>query len=214
MFHSLYHQTLSTGAAETKSGSSALLNWPASYTEHFKQIDLHHYTLEVTGLVERPHTFTYQELLGLTRIQQNRRLVFADGYAFRSSWEGFIAQELLHKVAPKPQARFLIQRNAAGQTECLPIKDLYANRALFCLRVNHKSLPELYGGPVRLMVFDRYAHKGLGQVVQLELSDHEVPGDYSKLGYDDAGEIQAGNYYACDLRNIQPVHHTGEVTQW
>jgi DMSO/TMAO reductase YedYZ molybdopterin-dependent catalytic subunit len=215
MFHSIYHkQTAPQAAQETASANRAFLNWPATYSQGFQSFDPHQYQLNVCGLVERPHTFSFQELMALTRIQQNRRLVFADGYTFRSSWEGFVVQELLHRAAPKPQARFLIQTNLSGQVECLPLKDLYSQRALFCVRVNHKPLPELYGGPIRLMVFDRYAHKGLGQIVSLELSDHEIPGDFSKLGYEASGEIQAGEYYASDLRSLQQIKTAGEVTQW
>lgn len=237
MFHSLYHQTVGAGSASAASSepgcepsaiaildaperasdrqeAQAFLNWPASYLDGFQNFDPSHYQLEVCGLVERPHVFTLKELINFTRIQQNRRLVFADGWAYRGVWEGFVVQELLHRVAPRPQARFLIQTNLAGQVECLPIKDLYSQRALFCLAGSGKPLPAIYGGPIRLMVFDRYAHKGLGQLVRLELSDHEIPGSFAEKGYSPTGSIEPGDYYASDLQTIQRIKMPGEVTQW
>jgi DMSO/TMAO reductase YedYZ molybdopterin-dependent catalytic subunit len=218
MFHSLYHRSAGTLAPKIEQDDHTIdrtfLHWPACYRDGFRAFDPDHWELEVSGLVERPHKFTLKELNGFTRIQQNRRLTFADGWAYRTTWEGFVVQELLHRVAPKPQARFLIQTSLAGHVECIPIKDLYAQRSLFCMKLGGKALPAMYGGPVRLMVFDRYAHKGIGQLAKLELSDHEIPGHYASLGYDPNAAIQPGDYYASDLKTIQSVSGSGEITQW
>ena len=215
MFHSLYQRQQADQATATEPKSKALSLWPATYEPGgFANIDPATWTLEVGGQVARPQTFTVKDLMGFTRIQQNRRLVFADGWTFRAQWEGFVISELLHRVMPEPEARFLQQTSLSGKTECLPVADLISQRALFCLRVDGKTLPPLYGGPLRLMVFDRYAHKGTSQIAKLEFTDREVPGCHSERGQDPAGTIQAGSYYAADLKIIQPVRGPGEITQW
>jgi DMSO/TMAO reductase YedYZ molybdopterin-dependent catalytic subunit len=164
MFHSLYNRTAGTqtpvAEPAEKAGDKTFLNWPASYLDGFETFDPEHWRLEISGLVEKPQQFSLKDLSGFTRIQQNRRLVFADGWTYRATWEGFVVQELLHRVMPKPEAQYLIQTDIAGHIECLPLKDLYSQRALFCLRVSGKTLPPTHGGPLRLLVFDRYAHKG------------------------------------------------------
>lgn len=217
MFHSLYNRSLpATATQPDKNGGvdKTFLNWPANYLDGFQAFDPDHWKLEIGGLVERPQEFTLKDMNSFTRIQQNRRLVFADGWTYRAPWEGFVLQELMHRVMPKAEAKFLIQTNLSGHVECLPLKDLYAQRARLCLRVNGKALPTLYGGPMRLMVFDRYAHKGLGQIVKLELSEEEVPGHFADKGYDPAAQIEPGNYYAADLKLVQTIKTPGEVTQW
>ena len=217
MFHSLYNRNAGSFAGVTEKSSAldkAFLNWPANYLDGFAGFDPDHWQLEVTGLVERPQAFTLKDMNNFTRIQQNRRLVFADGWTYRTSWEGFVLQELLHRVTPKAEAQFLIQTNLSGHRECLLLKDLYAQRALLCMRVSGKPLPALYGGPLRLMVFDRYAHKGLNQIVKLELSDQEIPGHFAEKGYDPAAQIEPGTYYAADLKVVQAIKSPGEVTQW
>jgi DMSO/TMAO reductase YedYZ molybdopterin-dependent catalytic subunit len=218
MFHSLYNRSVgsSTPTAEPteKGGDKIFLNWPASYLDGFEAFDTDHWQLEVGGLVEKPQAFTLKDLNNFMRIQQNRRLVFADGWTYRSTWEGFVVQELLHRVVPKPEAQYLIQTNMAGHTECMPLKDLYSQRALFCLRVSGKSLPSLYGGPLRLLVFDRYAHKGLGQLTHLELAEHPVPGHFASKGYNPEAPIEPGDYYAADLGSMQSAKAPGEITQW
>ena len=153
-------------------------------------------------------------LTGFTRIQQNRRIVFADGWSFRAQWEGLVISELLHRVSPRPEAQYLIQTDASGHVECLPLKDLYAQRALFCLRVSGIPLPDAYGGPLRLLVFDRYAHKGLGQLVRLELSETPVSGHYESKGYPPDARIEPGPCYAADLRAMREIATPGEVVDW
>src|SRR5436305_595414 len=81
--------------------AKAFLSWPTNYLDGFADFDPDHWQLEVTGLVERPQEFTLKDMNNFTRIQQNRRLVFADGWTYRAPWEGFVLQELLHRVAPK-----------------------------------------------------------------------------------------------------------------
>jgi DMSO/TMAO reductase YedYZ molybdopterin-dependent catalytic subunit len=218
MFYSLQSQTTNTIANKpTQSafeGNNPFSKWPASYLDGYQNVDLNHWEMEVFGLVDKPQSFSLKDFAQFTRIQQNRRLVFADGYTYRDNWEGFVAQELLHRVSPLPEARYLKQTNLSGHVEYLPLKDLYTQRALFCVRANGKTLPALYGGPLRLMIFDRYAHKGLGQLARLELVAETHPGHFDRKGYDPDALIQPGNYYASDLKSMQTIHAPGEVTQW
>lgn len=216
MFYSLQNTAALQPAdnKQEKPAKNALLDWPASYLDGFTPTEPENWALEIGGLVEKPQAFTLKDFAQFTRIQQNRRLVFADGFTYRATWEGFVVQELLHRVSPKPEAQYLLQTNLNGQTECLPLKDLYTQRALFCLRVNGKSLPAIHGGQLRLMVFDRYAHKGLGQLAKLELVEEEITGYFATKGYDSTGIIQPGNYYASDLKSLQAIKSPGETTQW
>lgn len=218
MFYSLHNQTVGTIIDKPDQpafgANNPFAKWPASYLDGYQNVDLSHWEMEVCGLVDKPQNFSLKDFAQFTRIQQNRRLVFADGYTYRDNWEGFVAQELLHRVSPQPEAKYLKQTNLSGHVEYLPLKDLYTQRALFCVRANGKALPALYGGPLRLMIFDRYAHKGMGQLTRLELVDEAGAGHFEGKGYDPDAIIQPGNYYASDLNSMQTIKTPGEVTQW
>ncbi len=226
MFYSLHKQNTTalspTATAQGQSPDGNLDKWPASYLDGFQLLNSNQWELEVGGLVEKPQRFTLKDFAQFTRIQQNRRLVFADGYTYRDTWEGFVVQELLHRLSPLPEAQYLKQTNLCGHVEYIALKDLYAQRALFCLRVRGKALPTIHGGPLRLMVFDRYAHKGLGQLSKLELvaenrdeaSAENHKGYFAAKGYDPEALIQPGHYYACDLQRMEAIQAPGEVLQW
>lgn len=226
MFYSLHKQNttalLPTANAQGQPSEGNLDKWPASYLDGFQAVHSNQWALEVGGLVEKPQQFSLKDFAQFTRIQQNRRLVFADGYSYRDTWEGFVVQELLHRLSPLPEAQYIKQTNLSGQIEYISLKDLYTQRALFCLRVRGKGLPAIHGGPLRLMVFDRYAHKGLGQLTKLELvaensdetSVENRKGYFATKGYEPDALIQPGNYYACDLQRMETIHTPGEVLQW
>lgn len=218
MFYSLHNQSSGTLVSRpNQPGHKADIvfsNWPASYLDGCQTVDFNQWEMHVGGLVEKPQSFSLKDFAQFTRVQQNRRLVFADGFTYRDTWEGFVVQELLHRVSPQSEAKYLKQTSLCGQVEYLPLRDLYTQRALFCVRAGGKTLPSLYGGPLRLLVFDRYAHKGMGQLASLELVSESEPGHFAAKGYNDNAIIQPGDYYAGDLQDMRTIKNSGEVTQW
>lgn len=225
MFHSLYHnlqqqkQHADTSLPAESSILDISLDWPALYNQGFtpftpEAVTTAHWSVSVEGLVETPATFTLEDFRAFTCIQQNRRIVHAEGLTYRTTWEGFVAAELLHRVSPLPEARYMVQYNAANEVECLPLQELYDHRALFCIAAQNKVLPVTHGGPFRLMVFNRYAHKGLGQIVKLVLTDEPVCGTFELAGYEKEGTITPGQYYACDLKQFETISESTEVENW
>jgi len=206
MFYSLYQRqqerTPEPGSVSSVDApeQNPYLDFPATYFGKAAPVNLDAWRLQIDGCVKYPQAFTYKELTGFMRIQQNRRLVFADGWTYRAAWEGYVISEILHRVEPLPEAQYLIQANAAGQVSCLPLADLFQQRALFSASLCGQPLPPQYGGPLRLMVFDRYAHHGLGQLTQLTLSETPVESFFEKQGYGPEGRFEAGDYYAADLK--------------
>ncbi|MEM0950878.1 MAG: molybdopterin-dependent oxidoreductase [Cyanobacteria bacterium P01_H01_bin.74] len=227
MFHSLYlgkappldleaNKENSLGTSK----QSLLIEFPAVNTGQFKPlnpINSHKtWTVSVSGLVEKPAEFSIEAFQAFNILQQNRRIVFSEGLTYRADWEGFIVTELLHRVKPLPAARYLIQHNAAGQKECILLDDLLTHQALFCMRVNTLLLSETHGGPIRLLVFNQYAHKGLGQLTELVFSETPITGYSEALGLEASAKIQPGNYYASDCQEIKTVSegHNGEIEAW
>jgi DMSO/TMAO reductase YedYZ molybdopterin-dependent catalytic subunit len=222
MFYSLYQQLnvtqtqapLADPSAEKSELTTLSTLCPALYNNGFLQNPAG-WQIEISGLVKKPASFTLEEMRAFTRIQQDRRIVFAEGFTVRANWEGFVAAELLHRVSPLPEAQYLIQYNAASEVECIPLQELYEQRALFCLAAQNNPLSASHGGPLRLLVFNRYAHKGLGQLTRLVLSDTPVSGTFEKQGYDANAWIEPGEYYATDLQMVKTITDSArEVDVW
>jgi DMSO/TMAO reductase YedYZ molybdopterin-dependent catalytic subunit len=216
MFHNLYHQK--QHVQQLGHLSDKLLDLPASFFDGFEPNPFPGWSLSVEGLVQTPRQYMENQLKSLPHITQNRRLVSADGWTYRTEWMGIPLQHLVEAVRPTMQATHLRQENLTGDVSFLPLTELLRSRPLLCVGVGNQPLPPVYGGPIRLLVFDRYSYKGLGQLSKLTfVSQQEAEQEmqqetWVQRGYTAEGTIVPGRYYAFDLKRFRPVPHPGEVT--
>ncbi|MBY0403192.1 MAG: molybdopterin-dependent oxidoreductase, partial [Cyanobacteria bacterium] len=189
-------------------------DWPATYNDSMVMIAPDDWRLEIGGNIERPRILTLQELKTFPQVTQNRRMVSAEGWSYRTEWMGVPLHHVVEAAKASPEATLIKQVNLSGHEEYLPVQDALKSRALLCFGVSNKMLPCLYGGPLRLMVFDRYSYKGLAQLSRIEFISPEEAGSsfWEKKGYSKEGNIQPGRYYAFDLKRARPIPQPGEVT--
>ena len=62
-------------------------------------------------------------------------------------------------VKPKENAHYVTIVADGGYTASLPIKDLMGKATLLAYRLNDKPLEPAHGGPLRLVVPNKYAYK-------------------------------------------------------
>lgn len=186
--------------------------WPASYQHGGLVAFPKTWQVEVGGDVATPQTLTLETLATFPLSNQYRRIISIEGWSYRSRWEGIQLRHLVNHVRPAPGAQFIKQTNASGHVECLPLAVALSGEAILCTREAEKPLTALHGGPLRLLVFDRYCHKGLGQLTKLEFVSAECAGFGETLGYPADGKIKPGRFYAFDLKTFRPVDQPGEVT--
>lgn len=212
MFHNLYHEKQQR--QQYAHLSDKLLDLPASFYDGFDPKPFPGWSLTVDGHVQTPRNYQEHQLKSLPQITQNRRLVSADGWTYRTEWMGIPLQHLVEAVKPTAQGTWLRQENLTGDISYLPLQELLRGRPLLCVAVGNQPLPPVYGGPLRLLVFDRYSYKGLGQLCKLSFvsQDELTPESWQQRGYTQEGTLVPGRYYAFDLKRFRPVPQPGEVT--
>ncbi len=239
MFQTLYQRT------KANPNNNLTFPWPATYADSIMPIEKNPYTLKLSGCLEVPRpekkasekpedetehndpenpppplatelTLDWETLLKLPKTTQTRRTVSAQGWSYKTTWEGITLEELIKKVNLKPEASWLKQTNLSGHTEYLPLEVALSGKALLCYQANETLLPPLYGGPLWLMVFNRFNYKGLGQITELAFIDKNdvQPGFWETKGYSAEGAITPGNYYAFDFSDHRPIETSDEVTQY
>jgi DMSO/TMAO reductase YedYZ molybdopterin-dependent catalytic subunit len=135
------------------------------------------WTFHIWGLVEKPWQCNYHEFRKLPLVQ-----VFADMHCVTrwstldNRWEGVSTREVLSKVKPHPQARFVMVHGEHGFTTNLPLDDFLAEDCLFAWRQNGADLSPDHGYPLRLVVPRLFAWKSAKWVRGLELMDKDRPG--------------------------------------
>ena len=96
-------------------------------------------------------------------------------------WEGVRFKTILDLVKPSKKARYVLFESYDSYTTSLPISELGEENVLLSHRLNDEPLPKSLGGPMRLVVPDKYAYKSPMWLHKITFSTRD------KLGYWEAG---------------------------
>lgn len=147
--------------------------------------------VEINGLVQRPLTLTYEEILALPKTIADARLTSVSGFTVRGKWGGVRLKDLFELTGLRPEAthvRFFSYRLI--YTTCIPLSVALQERTLLAYEFDGEPLDADYGGPVRIFCPYLWGYKSAKSVVMLTVQDHSTPGFWEKLGYPDDAQIK------------------------
>jgi len=163
--------------------------WPVLTAEATPRVDLDSWTMTVDGLVERPTTWTWNE------IQQLPKATYSGDIHCVTTWSkfdvvfgGVSVDDLLAAADPQPDGRFVMAHSSTGYTTNLPLADVTGGRAWVVWSFDGKPLPRQHGGPLRLLVPHLYFWKSAKWLSRLELMTEDRPGFWEQNGYHDRGD--------------------------
>ena len=171
-------------------GQVLTTKWPVLHYGNVPKVDTAtSWTFDVTGVVERPFTLTYAQLLALPR-----KTVMCDMHCVTrwsrldNAFEGVPVQLLLERARVEPAARFCLISAEQGFTTNLPLADLDRPENLIALTWNGEPLAPEHGWPARLLVPHLYLWKSAKWVRGFTLLDADVPGFWEQNGYHMRGD--------------------------
>lgn len=146
------------------------------------------WTVQVSGLVNKPMTFDIDDLLKSMPIEERvLRLRCVEAWAMAVPWTGFALSELLKRVEPKLEAThvrfetFYEPFTAHGQlafwepwpyVEGLTIKEAMNELAFLATGIYGHPIPKQHGAPIRLVVPWKYGFKNIKSIVKIELVNY------------------------------------------
>jgi methionine sulfoxide reductase catalytic subunit len=148
-----------------------------------KTLKLRPWTIKVEGLVNKPKTFDIEELLKLSPMEERiYRLRCVEGWSMVIPWEGYSLSELIKKVEPQGNAKFVefvtladpkqmpgLSSSVLGwpYTEGLRLDEAMHPLTLLTFGLYGKVLPQQNGAPVRLTVPWKYGFKSAKSIVTI-----------------------------------------------
>jgi DMSO/TMAO reductase YedYZ molybdopterin-dependent catalytic subunit len=185
--------------------------------------------LEVDGLVGKPISWTYEEILTLPA--ETRAVTLecisnqVDGRLISTAqWRGVPLKTLLDRAGGvgAPEGKHVVFYGVDGYVTSLPLPDLLEARTLLAYRMNGETLPGRHGFPLRAVVPGRYGEQSAKWVTRIEVTDHEVKGFYQSQGWSAAqletisridaphtqaslGEIPISGVAFAGIRGVQQV---------
>ena len=164
-------------------------DWPVLTAEATPALSTDDWTMTVEGLVERPTTWTWDEIHALPPATFTGAIHCVTTWSkFGMRFDGVSVDTLLDAAAPLPEATHVVAYSHTGYTTNLPLADVTGGKAWVTWEVDGAPLPADHGGPARLLVPHLYFWKSAKWVAGLRLLDHDEPGFWERNGYHDRGD--------------------------
>ena len=164
-------------------------DWPVLTAEATPQLSTDKWTFAIDGLVEKPVTWTWAEIMALPKSE------FMGDIHCVTTWSklgvrfrGVSVDTLLEAAEPQPSASYVMARSTTGYTTNLPLADVTNGQAWVVWEYDGQPLARDHGGPARLLVPHLYFWKSAKWVSGLRLMDHDEPGFWEQNGYHDRGD--------------------------
>ena len=161
------------------------------------------WTVEVEGLVKKPAKYTLEDLLKLSA-QEERiyRLRCVEGWSMVIPWVGYSLSELIKKVEPTGNAKFVEFVTLADPktmpfvgsrvldwpyVEGLRLDEAMNPLTLLSFGMYGEVLPNQSGAPVRLVVPWKYGFKSGKSIVKIRFTDKEPKTAWNKAAANEYG---------------------------
>ena len=143
------------------------------------------YRLHVSGLVDRPMTFTLADLEALPSTSLVRAFQCVTGWRVPDvHWEGVRLSALLDAAGVHDEARALTFESYDGvDTESLTIDQARRPDVIVAYRMLGAPVTTEHGGPVRLYVAPMYGYKSLKWLSAIRVVRDVQPGFWERNGY-------------------------------
>ncbi|HEY3721848.1 MAG TPA: sulfite oxidase-like oxidoreductase [Acidimicrobiia bacterium] len=163
--------------------------WPVLTAEATPKLDLATWTFTVDGLVDRPTTWTWEEIHALAPSTYSGDIHCVTTWSkLGMEFTGVSVDTLLELAGLQPSASFVLARSHTGYTTNLPLADVTGGKAWVAFTADGEPLAREHGGPARLLVPHLYFWKSAKWVSGLQLLDHDEPGFWERNGYHDRGD--------------------------
>jgi len=146
-------------------------------------IDPATFTLTVSGLVERPLSYTFDDLVSKESEERLVDLPCVEGWTETALWKGTRLAPLLEQAGVLEGAGSVVFSSPGGYTTSLTLADIEETDPLLAYGANGEMLPHEQGFPLRLVVPDRLGYKWIKWVTAIEVISGDYEGYWESRGY-------------------------------
>lgn len=153
------------------------------------EIDLKTWRLNLFGLVDKPLELNWTEFTSLPTVTITADIHCVTRWSkLDTVWQGVPFRQLLERVQPKPEAKYVMQHAHGGYTTNLPLADLLHDDVMLATKYDGQPLAPEHGGPVRMLVPKLYFWKSAKWLYGLEFMATDKPGFWEQYGYHNHGD--------------------------
>ncbi|HEX4785868.1 MAG TPA: molybdopterin-dependent oxidoreductase [Candidatus Sulfotelmatobacter sp.] len=158
-----------------------LQNEVAPFSEEFKRFQegkFIDWRLTVDGMVERPTTFSVDQLKSYPSHSQITEVVCEEGWSYIAEWNGVPLSCVLDVVGAHPQAKYVFYFSIEPDWwESMDMADALHPQTFLTYGMNGNGLPVGNGGPLRIRLPRQLGYKSVKFINRLTVTD-----DVKKFG--------------------------------
>jgi DMSO/TMAO reductase YedYZ molybdopterin-dependent catalytic subunit len=156
-----------------------------------QHVDIESYKLGISGLVENPEAYTYDEVISNNQSYEKVvTLNCVEGWSVKILWQGLLVKDLLAQANPLPDAKVVIFHAYDGYTTSFPIDYILNNDILMAYMMNGVTIPPERGFPFELVAESKWGYKWIKWITEIELSDDvNYRGYWEQRGYSNSGDL-------------------------
>ncbi|HMK54433.1 MAG TPA: molybdopterin-dependent oxidoreductase [Methanobacteriaceae archaeon] len=188
------NQTVSLDAAEVREYQGEDLSSINDFRENSikgpQYVNITNYRLEVTGLVQTPTNYTYDQVKSFQNYQKVVKLDCVEGWDVNILWKGVLISDLIKTAQPLPQANTIIFYAVDGYSTSFPLEYIKNNQIILAYKMNNVTIPPQRGFPFQLVAESKWGYKWIKWVNKIELSsDSNYQGYWESRGYSNSGNL-------------------------
>jgi DMSO/TMAO reductase YedYZ molybdopterin-dependent catalytic subunit len=151
-------------------------------------IRLNSWSLSIKGLVDRPITITYEQLLAKASISRIVTLecvgnTIGGEFISTAEWTGLPLRSLLEESGIGTGAYDVVFRGADGFSDSIRLDHAMAGDVIIAHKMNGVPLPEGHGFPARMIVPGHYGMKSVQWLTEIEIVAYDHKGYYQQKGW-------------------------------
>ena len=155
-----------------------------------QRVDIESYQLEITGLVQSPKSYSFDEAIENQNYKKVVRLNCVEGWSVNILWEGILVKDLLEEARPSTEAKVVIFHARDGYTTSFPIDYIMNNDIMMAYKMNEAIIPPERGFPFQLVAESKWGYKWIKWITRIELSDDvNYKGYWESRGYSNEGDL-------------------------
>jgi DMSO/TMAO reductase YedYZ molybdopterin-dependent catalytic subunit len=163
-------------------------------------VDPASWKLRVDGMVPKPYTIGYDELLSMPAIEQIVTMQcisneVGGNLVGTAKWTGVPLSALLHRAGGVPaRAVRVVFHAVGGYTDSLPVAKATDGMTVVAYGMNGRTLPRAHGYPVRIIAPGIYGMKSVKWLDRIEVVDYDFKGYWAAgAGWDNIAIIKTAS---------------------
>jgi DMSO/TMAO reductase YedYZ molybdopterin-dependent catalytic subunit len=163
-----------------------LANEIAPLSEPFKRLQASRFAdwrLAIDGLVDRPASYSIDQLKSLPSHSQITQLQCEEGWSYIAEWNGVRLSHVLDAVGIQPHARYVVYYSLEPDwSDSIDMADALHPQTFLTYGLNGSELPVGNGGPLRMRVPRQLGYKSVKFITHMTVTD-----DLKKVGASNFG---------------------------